>query len=301
MKQSADKPLVSIIMNCFNGEKYLQRALESIIKQTYSNWELIFWDNQSTDNSKKIFESFKENRFKYYYSPKYFSKLYEARNHAISKTNGEYVAFLDVDDLWTPNKLESQIPLFKDKDVALVFGNFWILDERLGKKNIKKFEKKKFETGFILKNLLKNYYIGILTAVVRKSVINKMEGFNNNFHIIGDFDLFVRISFSWKINCVQEPLAYYRIHSSNESINHFYNQTKELKNWCKTIKDKLPINDKDLTDLKYEIELRDVKEQFNNKKFFNVIKFFLKNLPTKKSIKLLITLIIPIKILNILK
>ena len=162
-------------------------------------------------------------------------------------------------------------------------------------------KKKKFETGFILKNLLKNYYIGILTAVVRKSVINKMEGFNNNFHIIGDFDLFVRISFSWKINCVQEPLAYYRIHSSNESINHFYNQTKELKNWCKTIKDKLPINDKDLTDLKYEIELRDVKEQFNNKKFFNVIKFFLKNLPTKKSIKLLITLIIPIKILNILK
>ena len=56
------QPLVSIIMNCYNGEKYLAESLESILSQTYQNWELIFWDNLSTDNSKKIFEKYKDNR-----------------------------------------------------------------------------------------------------------------------------------------------------------------------------------------------------------------------------------------------
>ena len=63
--------LVSIVVNCYNGDKYLKKNLESIQKQKYKNWELIFWDNQSTDNSKKIFESFKETRFKYFYSEKH--------------------------------------------------------------------------------------------------------------------------------------------------------------------------------------------------------------------------------------
>ena len=61
-----NKKLVSIVVNCFNGEKYLKKTLNSIQKQKYENWELIFWDNQSTDKSKAIFESFKEPRFKYF-------------------------------------------------------------------------------------------------------------------------------------------------------------------------------------------------------------------------------------------
>ena len=75
-------PLISIIVNCFNGEKYLKRALESIINQTYNNWEVVFWDNQSSDNSKKIFSEFKDKRFKYYFSKEHTS-LYKARNEAI--------------------------------------------------------------------------------------------------------------------------------------------------------------------------------------------------------------------------
>ena len=87
--------LISIIVNCYNGEKYLKQTLESIQKQNYTNWELIFWDNQSTDNSKAIFDSFNEPRFKYFYSEK-FTSLYEARNLACRKCNGEFIAFLDL-------------------------------------------------------------------------------------------------------------------------------------------------------------------------------------------------------------
>ena len=119
-----NKPLVSIIMNCFNGEKYLKEALESITNQTYENWELIFWDNLSTDNSKKIFKSFNDKRFKYFLAEKH-TVLYEARNLAIKKTKGEFIAFLDTDDIWIKEKLEEQIKFFSNKNIGLVYGNYW--------------------------------------------------------------------------------------------------------------------------------------------------------------------------------
>ena len=102
------KPLVSIIMNCYNGEKYLTESLKSIQNQNYKNWELIFWDNKSTDRSKIFFKKFKDKRFKYYYANK-FTNLYTARNLAIKKAKGKIFTFLDVDDLWMPNKLLKQV------------------------------------------------------------------------------------------------------------------------------------------------------------------------------------------------
>ena len=97
LNNTSYKPLISIIVNCFNGEKYLKESLLSILKQTYSNWEVIFWDNQSSDNSKKIFSEFKDKRFKYFISEKH-TPLYEARNNAIQNSKGELIAFLDTDD-----------------------------------------------------------------------------------------------------------------------------------------------------------------------------------------------------------
>ena len=79
------KPLVSIIMNCFNGERYLKEAINSVLEQQYNNWELIFWDNQSTDSSAQIFLSYNDDRFKYYYAPLH-TPLYEARNYAVEKS-----------------------------------------------------------------------------------------------------------------------------------------------------------------------------------------------------------------------
>ena len=127
---ASEKPLVSVIINCFNGEKYLCEALDSVITQTYKNWEIIFWDNQSTDKSAEIFKSYKDSRLKYYCASSHTAILYEARNYALKKTNGDFIAFLDVDDWWLPNKLEKQIPLFDDPNVGLVYGNVWRLFEK---------------------------------------------------------------------------------------------------------------------------------------------------------------------------
>ena len=120
-------------MNCYNGEEFLKDALESVKAQTYKNWELIFWDNQSNDKSAEVFKMYDDQRFKYFYAPTH-SLLSEARNYAIEESTGEFLAFLDVDDWWNPDKLEKQIPLFEDQDVGLVYANYWYVVDT---KNIK--------------------------------------------------------------------------------------------------------------------------------------------------------------------
>ena len=117
-KKHNNQPLVSVIMNCFNGERYLRDSIDSVISQTYKNWEIIFWDNQSNDKSAKIFKNYKDDRLKYYCAPSHIEVLYRARNYALKKAKGEFIAFLDVDDWWLPEKLEKQIPLFDDPKVG---------------------------------------------------------------------------------------------------------------------------------------------------------------------------------------
>ena len=112
------KPLVSILMNCFNGEKYLHQALESVLNQTYSNWELIFWDNQSSDNSAEIFNKYKDKRMTYYLADE-FTDLGGARSEACKYIKGDYLAILDCDDIWFPKKLEVQLDYLKNPEYGI--------------------------------------------------------------------------------------------------------------------------------------------------------------------------------------
>ena len=85
------KPLVSVIMNCYNGDKYLRAAIESVYDQTYKNWEIIFWDNASTDNSAAIANSY-DAKLRYFYSKETVT-LGAARNKALKQCKGEYISF----------------------------------------------------------------------------------------------------------------------------------------------------------------------------------------------------------------
>jgi len=225
----SENSTVSIIMNCYNGENYLREALDSVLEQTYKDWELIFWDNQSTDKSVEIFKSYADERLKYFYAPKH-TLLYEARNYAIKKASGAFYAFLDVDDWWDKEKLAKQLPLFFDSDVGLVCSNFWVVNDQNGVS--KKYWKIRKPTGWILDELLKNYFVGLLTIIVRRTVFESfVYGFDPRYHIIGDFDLTIRVSEKWKIEGIQEPLAHYRLHRDNESIRNKDIQVRELENW----------------------------------------------------------------------
>jgi glycosyltransferase involved in cell wall biosynthesis len=226
-----DLPLVSIIMNCYNGEKYLREALDHVRAQTYPNWEVIFWDNQSTDNSAEIFKSYDDLRFKYFFAPTH-TLLYEARNYAIAKASGAFLAFLDVDDWWEPEKLARQIPLFDDQEVGLVCSNYWIVNELRGSKTL--FRKKSFPQGWVLNDVLEAYPVGMLTLVIRREAFDRLgSGCNPAYHVIGDLDLVVRLSVNWKMACDEEPLAFYRLHDSNEGQKHKKRTLKEYQMWIK--------------------------------------------------------------------
>ena len=128
---------ISIIVNCFNGEKYLSRCLQSIINQTVNNWELIFFDNKSNDLSKEIFNKFNDKRFKYF-SSTHFMKLYEARNEAVKNISGDFIAFLDCDDWWEPFHLENANPFFQNEHLGFYYSNAFNYYEKKKKFNLHK-------------------------------------------------------------------------------------------------------------------------------------------------------------------
>lgn len=223
-----NKPLVSIIMNCHNGEKYLYKSLKSIAEQNFKDWELIFWDNCSTDNSKKIFTSFSDIRFKYYKSQT-FKNLYEARNLALKKAQGKYISFLDVDDWWHKEKLKLQIEQFsKNKGLKISYTNFFVYYQKINKKRI--FFKMRLPEGFITQKLLNNYCVGILTIMIKREVLLK-NPFNKKFNIIGDFDLVIKLSKKYELKCIQKPLSFYRVHSENLSKKKVDLTLKEISSW----------------------------------------------------------------------
>ncbi len=287
-----NNPLVSVVMNCHNGETYLHNAIESVIDQTYKNWELIFWDNNSTDNSKKILNKFTDKRIKYFKSDK-FLNLYDARNHAISKATGKFVCFLDTDDWWIKEKLEKQINLILSKEnLALVYSNHFIFDDNTKKKKF--FSKKKLPSGKTTQHLLDFYSIGILTVLIRREIFEK-QLFDKEYEIIGDFDFFLNLSLRYNFECNQEPLAYYRLHKKNLSIRKIDLQIKEIENWLKKIRKLNKFSSYSIKGVIYNLQTLKIKQNlFNNNKFL-ALKEILKPPFNIKKYKFILFLLFKIK------
>ena len=254
--------LVSVIMNCHNGEKYLKKSLNSLLKQSYKNWELIFYDNLSTDKSKSIVQNKvkSDKRIKYFKS-KNFLNLYEARNHAIAKSKGNYISFLDTDDYWNKNKLKIQIDHIRRFHCKILYSKFYILNQIKKKKYLN--TKKNLISGFLTQNFLNNYSLGILTVIIDRSILNKIV-FNKRYNIIGDFDFFIRASMLYKIHAINKPLATYRYHEENLSNRKMDLNLKEFNYWLKKNATKLKkFNLKKLKWNIFKLKLKKVVKNFN--------------------------------------
>ena len=285
---SNNYPLVSIVMNCYNGQTYLADAIKSILSQKYRNFEVIFWDNQSNDNSAFIYKRFKDKRLKYYYAKKH-TTLYRARNLAIKKAKGKLIAFLDTDDIWLKDKLSSQIEKFKNKKINLVYSNYYILNQVTGFKKIA--YKDNLPEGIIYKELFKNYFLGIGTVLIKKDIILKRKNFfNETYNIIGDFDNFIRISKNNYFSCIQHPLSVYRIHKKSFSNKNYKMHIDELKFW---VKKKYFLNKNLLFFVKQKILYMEIILNILNKKYIVSLKMLQTIHSVKKKIQLLIFIIIP--------
>jgi len=288
------KPLVSIIINCYNGEDFLDECIQSVISQNYKNWEVIFWDNKSTDRSAEIFNSYRDTRLKYFCATEHTS-LYKARNLAIEKSKGELIAFIDCDDLWESKKLNLQVPIFDNPDVSLVYSNLWLLKKNL--KNKKKFIRKKSPSGYIYKKLLSEYNLGIITAVFRKKVLKNMKKiFDERFSIIGDFDFFLKLSKDHYFHYIDTPLAYYRIHEKNYSALYKEKEMEEFNIWAN--ENSYDIDFLIIKKMKDKISLRKLLHFKFNQDYKNCYKILVQNYKSLLIIKMLIIVFTPLYILR---
>jgi len=215
-------PEITIIINCFNGEGFLEEAIDSVLLQTYQNWELIFWDNQSTDDSSVIFNKYEDPRFSYYYAEKH-TTLGEARNLSVQKSKGNWISFLDCDDFWTSDKLEKQMKLVDDDVDGLlgfVYGNtqsFWEGGDRESYTTLDIHDYKKLPEGDVFYDLCENNFVSLVSGLIRKKSFEAVGGFNNSFKQSEDFEIFLKISKSFLVGAVSDVCCYYRRHDSNLS------------------------------------------------------------------------------------
>jgi teichuronic acid biosynthesis glycosyltransferase TuaG len=206
--------LISIITPSYNSEKFISKTIESVINQTYQNWEMIIVDDCSPDNSNKIVEEYckKDSRIKLIKLEKNSGPAV-ARNRAIEEAKGRYIAFLDADDLWKPEKLEKQINFMKENNLVFTYSSYDLIDEEGNFMGT-------FKTKEIIsyESMLKTNSVGCLTVIYDADMLGKM--FMPNILKHQDYGLWLKIL--KKINSTKgiiEPLAVYRIRKNSVSSN----------------------------------------------------------------------------------
>ena len=217
-------------MNCYNSERYLRESIDSVMDQTFGDWEIIFWDNQSKDGSAEIVRSYCDKRIKYYYAPSH-TTLYGGRNAALKYCSGKYLAFLDCDDLWVDDKLQKQVSVLENNEnVVLVYSNTIFFNSDLNKEKI--LNRKPQSSGYIFRENMLNYNLSLETVMVRmKTVVLNELNFCKQFNMIGDRDFLSMVSYYGDAFYIDEPLGKWRIHSDNYSKvlhNSFASELKRM-------------------------------------------------------------------------
>jgi glycosyltransferase involved in cell wall biosynthesis len=209
------EPLVSVIIPTYNRADYLKLALKSVLEQTYKNIEVIVVDDGSMDNTAEVVADFNDPRIKYFYQ-KNTGLPAATRNRGLREASGEYIAFLDSDDLWLPEKLEIQVDYLRNQpDYHLAYSNAWIIDETGARKGLI-MDLELFKEGKIFKDLVKYNFIPQLTVLMKRKVFDEIKFFNEDpaLRAVEDYEYWLRVALRrYKIGFVKEPLAIYRAHS----------------------------------------------------------------------------------------
>ena len=212
------KPAVSVVINCRNGEPFLEAALQSVFGQTFGDFEVVFWDNLSSDNSPEIARAF-GTRLRYYRSESPLT-LGEARRQAVARAIGEFIAILDVDDRWRPAKLDRQVSLLEtNRDLGLVYCDSVRLTAT-GQHLSRWSDERRLYRGRVLSQLLQNCFISMSTVAMRRSVLDQVGSFDPRFSLVEEWDLFLRIAERHGVDYVDDVLVEEQIHSQNFSRDY---------------------------------------------------------------------------------
>jgi len=233
--------LVSIIVPVYNGDKFLRETLDSIRHQTYVDWEVIAVDDGSSDTSPVILKEFQElcpSRVTILTTSN--NGVSKARNLAYKYAKGEFIAFLDQDDLWSPVKLEKQIALFEgNAQLALVYCNVSIIDQSGDVIQKEVYERRCLLEGYVFEDLLFNNFIAISSVILRSHVFEEMGMFDTRYLVCEDYDLLLKVTKTHPIGVVPMPLLAYRDHpgcTTYQKINLMIRETNAiLSYWWKLV------------------------------------------------------------------
>jgi glycosyltransferase involved in cell wall biosynthesis len=200
----ADSPSVSVIIPTYNRAKFVGDAIQSVLDQTFTDYEIIVVDDGSTDNTKAILGQFKD-KIRYIYQEN--QGVSAARNRGIQAAQGEYIAFLDSDDLFLPTKLEKQIAyLLQNPDIGLVHSSFIIIDEFGRQMAVRvKEESKDMYRRFLLTST-----IATSSVIMPRQVIDQIGGFDTTLSLAEDVDFETRVAQHFEVGVISTPLVKYR-------------------------------------------------------------------------------------------
>jgi teichuronic acid biosynthesis glycosyltransferase TuaG len=228
---------ISVIIPAYNSAKYIAEAIESVLNQTYPVLEVIVVDDGSTDDTAEIVKKIASRPMTYELRPKirYFYQDNRgpaaARNRGIREARGNYIAFLDSDDLWLPDKIEKQIVLFDRSDYAMVYCDMSHVVN--GKTAYKSYLKgrgyKYFGRGDIYDNLLRENFIFTPTVIMRRCILDKIKGFDEKFRICEDYKMWLSIAREYPIGYIDEPLVIRRRAEANITENRLLYSLSSVK------------------------------------------------------------------------
>ncbi|WP_375512534.1 glycosyltransferase family 2 protein [uncultured Nostoc sp.] len=210
-------PNVSVIIPTFQRADLVSETIESVLAQTYTDYEIIVVNDGSTDNTREVLAKFKD---KITVIDQENKGLATARNTGIMASQGQYIAFVDDDDLWIPNKLEKQIPCFESNpNIGLVYSNIVFFDDNCV------FTSKIWPKGSHPPGVLKSWmlfmvdYIPVPTVVVRRECLDKVGLFDQTLTSCEDYDLWLRIIEKFSVHFLNKTVAFYRQSVNSMSTN----------------------------------------------------------------------------------
>lgn len=196
---------VSVIIPTYNSAPLISKAINSVLNQTYQDFEIIIIDDGSTDNTAEVIETFKDSRIKYIKQEN--AGPAQARNNGIQSAKGEYIAFLDADDTWTPDKLELQLEAFKTyPDVSMVYSGLEIrnFDETYSYTD----SFRNFDNNLKLLRYLFFHHVAIMPAVmIKKSILDEVGHFNPELYTGEDWDLWLRLANKSNFHYIDKSLV----------------------------------------------------------------------------------------------
>jgi glycosyltransferase involved in cell wall biosynthesis len=217
-------PKVSVLMPVFNGEEFIDQAIESILSQTFSDFELLVIDDASSDKSAEIVLAYKDTRIRYERNPLNLG-LSGARNRAIKSSNGEYLAWLDCDDISLPTRLEKQV-LLLDNNPSVGLCGTWVQTLGLDKEHIWEYPE---QSEIVKSRMIFDDPIATSSAMVRRSCLPHDEPyFDLDYPTAEDYELWERISRQNVIVNIPEVLTYYRIHQKQTSKKQLAKQEQAV-------------------------------------------------------------------------